>query len=84
MSRYFNNEVHVVRHQAVGPHRHACPRRLLRQQVAIHFLIARFEEDRLAAVAALSHVVGKTGDDDASLAGHDVVANVRNKDRTRT
>jgi hypothetical protein len=49
----------VIGRQATGPHRKPRLRRLLGQQIAIDLLITGLEEDRLAAIAALGHVVGK-------------------------
>ena len=51
--------MHVVGHQAVGPDLDRALRALLGEQVAIERVVGRLEEYRLAAVAALGHVVGK-------------------------
>jgi hypothetical protein len=64
------HEVYVVGHQAIGPHLHAAPGRLLSEQIAIDLLVAGLEEDRLAPDAPLGHMMREAGDDDASEAGH--------------
>ena len=46
------------------------PARLLGQEVAIDLLIPALEEDRLAPIAPLGHVVRKTWNDDAGEASH--------------
>jgi hypothetical protein len=55
--------MHMVGHQAVGPDLDAALAGLFGQQVAVDLLIPILEEDRLAPVAALGHVVRKAGDD---------------------
>jgi hypothetical protein len=46
------------------------PVRLFGQHVAVDVLIAVLEEDRLAAIAPLGHVMRKTWNHDASETGH--------------
>ena len=60
----------MTRHEAVGPHLHAELACLLRKQIAINLLISLFEENRLATISALGHVVRKTRDDHAGEATH--------------
>src|ERR1700722_10813221 len=48
----------------IGPDLEACFQRLLGQQIAINLLIAVLEEDRLATVPALRHVVRKAWNHD--------------------
>lgn len=62
--------MHVIGHQTVGPNLDAAFPGLFGQEAAINVLVAVLEEDRLAAIAALRHVMGATGYDDASETGH--------------
>ena len=64
------DEVHVVRHQAPGPHLDAGSAAIFGEQVAIKRIVAVAEEGPRAAVAALRDVVRVTGDDDAGETGH--------------
>ena len=55
--RRHQDEVHVVRHQAIGP---TCHRRLsatLREEIAIERIVRVLEEDRGATVAPLRDMV---------------------------
>ncbi len=60
----------MVGHQTIGPNRKPCLACLRGQQISINFLIAGLEEDWLAAVAALSDVVGEARNNDARDARH--------------
>ena len=64
------DQVHVVRHQAPGPHLDAGGTAMLGEQVAIKRIVVIAEEGARAAVATLGDVVRVTGDDDAGKAGH--------------
>jgi hypothetical protein len=64
------DEMHVVGHQAIGPHRNVEFPARLRQPVPVQFIVRIFEENALAPVAALGDVMRRTRDDDASDAGH--------------
>jgi hypothetical protein len=60
----------MVGHQSVGPDLDVALEGLFGQEVAIDLLIPVLEEDRLAPVAPLSHVVRKAWGDDPGVAGH--------------
>ena len=62
--------MNVIGHQAVSPHLHPGFAHLLRQKVEIDLLVAVLEEDRLAPIASLRHVVRQARNDDASEARH--------------
>jgi hypothetical protein len=49
--------MHVVGHQAIGPHIHVFLTRMLCQKITVDLLVAVFEEDGFATVAALCHVM---------------------------
>jgi hypothetical protein len=51
------DQVDVVRHQAVGPDLHVPSPGLFGQEIAIDLLISILEEDRLTPVAPLGDVV---------------------------
>lgn len=72
----------MIGHKAVSPNRKARLVRLFGQQIAIDFLVARFEENGFATVAALGHVVGEARDDDAGEARHGGLLG-READRTK-
>jgi len=55
------NQMDVVRHQAIGPDLHRRLAAALAQEVAIELVVRRLEEHRLAAVAALGHVMREAG-----------------------
>jgi hypothetical protein len=72
------DQMHVVGHQAVGPHRDARRPAALRQQRAICGVVVVVEEDLLAPVAALRHMMRDAGCDDPRQACHERrVATVR-------
>jgi hypothetical protein len=56
--------------QAVGPNLGSGLTCLLGQQAAVDLVVAVFEEDGFAAIAALGNMVGKPGDDNAGEARH--------------
>src|SRR5271166_4759463 len=60
----------MIGHQAVGPYRNAGLPRLLGQQIKIDFVIAVFKEDRLAPIAALSHMMWQPRDHHARQPSH--------------
>ncbi len=64
------DQVDVVRHQAIGPALDAISLQLHGQQVEIDLLVAGFEENSLPPVAALSDTVRHAGNDHTSKAGH--------------
>ncbi len=54
------DQVHMVRHQAVGPYFHPCLARLLPKKITVNFLIAVFKEYCLVTIPSLCHVVRKS------------------------
>ena len=64
------NEMHMVGHQAPGPHRDVRGARMLAEQVAIERIVGVGEKRPRAAVAALGHVMRQAGNDDAREPGH--------------
>jgi hypothetical protein len=64
------NQMDMIRHEAVSPHLHTELACLLGKQITINLLISIFEEDCLATISALGHVVRKTRDDHAGEATH--------------
>ena len=62
--------MHVVRHQAPGPHRDVGGAAVLGEQVAIERIVGVGEESARTAVAALGDVVRVAGDDDTGETGH--------------
>jgi hypothetical protein len=68
IGRYVD-EVHVVRHQAPGPHLDRCRSAIFGEQVAVKRIVAVAEEGPCAAIAALSDMLRTIGDDDTGEAG---------------
>jgi hypothetical protein len=68
------NQMYVIWHQAICPDLHAQPAGILGEQTAINLLIAGFEKDRPAPVAALRHMMRQSWNDDAGKAGHGIAA----------
>ena len=66
------DEVHMVRHQAPGPHLDCCGAAIFGEQVAIKRIVGVAKEGTRAAIAALGDMVRMTGDDDTGEAGHAV------------
>ncbi len=64
------HEMHVVRHQALGPHRHVGSAAVLAEQVAIERIVEVGKEGASTAVAALGDMVGVAGNDDTGETGH--------------
>jgi hypothetical protein len=54
------HEMHMVGHQAIGPDRGRSPAAAFGEQIAVERVVGRFEEDRLAAIAALGYVMRKS------------------------
>ena len=54
------DQMDMIRHQAVGPHLDACLHGLLGQQIAVNLLIAILEKDSFTPVAMLGHVGRKS------------------------
>jgi len=69
-SRWLQDQVHVVGHQAIGPYRNARLQGLLGQQIEIDFLVAVFKEDGLAPVATLGNMMRKPRNHDPSESSH--------------
>jgi RHS repeat-associated protein len=66
------DQVHVVRHQAPGPHLDLGGAAIFSEQVAIKRVVEIAEEGARAAIAALGDMVRMTGNDDTGEAGHGV------------
>jgi hypothetical protein len=64
------NEMHVVRHQAPGPHLDLRLAAMGGEQIAIQRIVAVAEEGACATIAALRDVMRMTGNDDTSEASH--------------
>ena len=64
------DQVDVIGHQAIGPDLNAAPADLFGEQVTINLLVAVLEEDRLAPIAPLGHMVRQSGNDHAGEASH--------------
>lgn len=64
------NEMHVIGHQAIGPHADLRLAHLFGKNVAIDVLIAVFEKDGFTAVAARRDVMRAAWNDDAQEPGH--------------
>jgi len=62
--------MHVVRHQAPGPHLDLGSVAIFGEQVAIQCIVGIAEESPRTAIATLGDVVRVTGDDDTGEAGH--------------
>src|SRR4051794_30783969 len=67
------DQVHMVRHQASGPHRDIGGAAMLGEQVAIERIVVVAEEGPRATVAALGDVVRVAGNDDTGEASHAAV-----------
>src|SRR5207302_442276 len=63
-----HDQVHVVGHEAIGPHRDAGRSATLGQDVAEERVVALLEEHPLAAVTPLRHMVREAGNNDAAKA----------------
>ena len=64
------DEMHMVRHQAPGPHLDLGGAAIFGKQVAIQRIVAVVEKGARAAIAALGDMVRMTGNDDAGETGH--------------
>ena len=64
------HEVDVVGHQAIGPYLDRGLAAALGQEIAIEGVVGRFEEDLLAPIAALRHMMGNAGNNNAANARH--------------
>jgi hypothetical protein len=53
--------MHVIGHQAVGPHFNARPASGIGEQIKVQRIIAVLKESLLAPIAALGDVVGQAG-----------------------
>ena len=69
-SRGHPDQVHMVGHQAVGPHRDLGLQRLLGQQVEVDLMVAILKEDGLAPVAALRDMMRKPRNHDPRQTRH--------------
>ena len=66
------NQVDVVEHKTISPDLDLRLTGLLGQQIAVDFMIAALEEDRLPPIAALRHVMREAGKDHSGETGHEV------------
>ena len=64
------NQVNMVRHQAVGPYLHFVPGRLRGKKIEIDGLIAFLKEDRLSSVTALGDMMRPTRNNDSGKPSH--------------
>jgi hypothetical protein len=64
------NQMDMIGHKAVSPYLHSKLAELLRKHVAINLLISIIEENGLATISALGHMVRETRDDHARKATH--------------
>jgi hypothetical protein len=66
-----NNEVDVIRHEAVGPNLSLRLSRRLRDQSQIPAVLPIIEEDALAPIAPLGHMMRRSGDHEPCEPCHD-------------
>src|SRR5205823_5974261 len=66
-----HHQMGVIRHQAIGPDLDAEQSAPMGHEFEVEAVVFVGEERLLAAIAALSDVVRKTGDDGARDSGHD-------------
>src|SRR5437879_1109624 len=64
------DEVHMVRHQAPGPHLDLGRAAIFGEQIAVKRIVVVAEEGARAAIAALGDMVRVTGNYDTGEAGH--------------
>ena len=69
-ARRCDDQVHMVGHQAVGPHLHPRRPRRLGQQVEVELVVAVLKERWLTPIPTLGDVMRDAGDHDAGEAGH--------------
>jgi hypothetical protein len=69
-SRWFQDQMNVVGHQAIGPSRNPRLQCLLSEKIEIDFVVAVFKEDGLAPVATLGNMMWKPRNHDASQPRH--------------
>jgi hypothetical protein len=70
LGRRHQNEVNMVGHEAIGPHRDAGLGGAFGKQVAIQRIVAVLEEDLLPPIATLRDMAGMVGHDNAGETGH--------------
>lgn len=66
-------QMHMVVHQAVRPDLETATAGLLAQQLTVHLPVRGAEENRLAAVTALGHMVRNAGEGEPWEASHDLM-----------
>jgi hypothetical protein len=64
------DQMDMIRREAVCPYLNTGLARLLRKHIAVNLLIPILEENCLATISALGHMVRKTRDDHAGQATH--------------
>jgi len=75
------DQMDMIGHQAVGPDRDTMLAALLTQQIAIEFVVGIGEKHVLAPISALGDMMGQTGNDETSDAGHEVNSGTGKGDR---
>ena len=70
------DQVNMVRHQAIRPHRHTVFRTPMSHQFTIQLVVLVAEECRLSPVAPLGHVVGVPGNHNACDSWHAITLTV--------
>ena len=64
------DQMHMVRHQAPGPHLDVGGLAIGREQIAVARIVAVAEEGASPAIATLGDMMGMSGDHDAGETGH--------------
>ena len=65
--------MHMIGHQATGPDLHRGLATAFGQKIAVERIIGGFKENRLAAIAALGDVMGKSRSNDAAEPCHPAI-----------
>ena len=65
-----HEQVDVIGHQTTGPDLNPYLARLFREQIEIDFMVPVLEEDRLAPVSPLGHMMREAGKHPAGKTGH--------------
>jgi hypothetical protein len=69
--------MHVVGHEAIGPHRDARLAVALGQEIAVEGVVAVREEHALTPIALPRDMMRQAGNDDAAEAGHEMTLQKR-------
>jgi hypothetical protein len=65
-----DNEVDVVRHQAIAPHRQPVPFAVFEERVEVNVAVAPVEKNIAAIIATLRHMMRHTDRHNPGLSGH--------------